>query len=74
MKFLSVCSGIDTPSVAWAPLGWQTSAVAEIDPFASHVLAHRHGASRPMFMPDPDAVQGRDRRARAAAIKAVASL
>ena len=74
MKFLSVCSGIEAASVAWAPLGWQASAVAEIDPFACHVLAHRHRASRPLFMPDPDAVQGRDRRARAAAIKAVASL
>jgi DNA (cytosine-5)-methyltransferase 1 len=42
MRFLSVCSGIEAASVAWAPLGWQASAFAEIDPFASAVLAHRY--------------------------------
>ena len=53
MRFLSVCSGIEAASVAWAPLGWQAAAVAEIDPFAFALLAARHGASRPTFMPDP---------------------
>ena len=37
LRFLSVCSGIEAASVAWAPLGWQASAVAEIDPFACPV-------------------------------------
>ena len=75
LRFLSVCSGIEAASVAWTPLGWQASAVAEIDPFACHVLTHRHRASRPLFMPDPLAVgHGPDRRSRATAIKAVAAL
>jgi len=75
MRFLSVCSGIEAASVAWHPLGWEAAAVAEIDPFACHALSHHYGASRPMFMPDPDAAtKFRDRRARGAAIKAVARL
>lgn len=75
MRFLSVCSGIEAASVAWHPLGWEAAAVAEIDPFACYALAHHLRASRPMFMPDPDAATKlRDRRARSAAIKAVAPL
>lgn len=76
MRFLSVCSGIEAASVAWAPLGWKAAALAEIEPFACAVLYHRLGASRPMFMPDPEApgLTDRDRRKRAAAIKAVAHL
>jgi len=42
MKYLSVCSGIEAASVAWAGLGWQCAAVAEIDAFACAVLAHRY--------------------------------
>lgn len=41
MRFGSVCSGIEAASVAWHPLGWECDFVAEIDPFASAVLAHR---------------------------------
>lgn len=41
LRYLSVCSGIEAASVAWEPLGWTPSAFAEIDPFASAVLAHR---------------------------------
>ena len=41
MRYISICSGIEAASVAWAGLGWQCAAVAEIDPFASAVLAHR---------------------------------
>ena len=40
MKFGSVCSGIEAASVAWEPLGWRASWVAEVDPFPSAVLAH----------------------------------
>ena len=75
MRFLSVCSGIEAASVAWHPLGWEAAAVAEIDPFACYALAHHLRASRPMFMPDPaQAAKLRDKRARSAAIKAVAPL
>ena len=41
IRYLSVCSGIEAASVAWHPLGWEPVAFAEIDPFASAVLAHR---------------------------------
>jgi DNA (cytosine-5)-methyltransferase 1 len=37
----SVCSGIEAATVAWQPLGWRAAWYAEIDPFASAVLAHR---------------------------------
>ncbi len=41
MIFGSVCSGIEAASVAWHPLGWRAAWVAEVDPFASAVLAYR---------------------------------
>ena len=41
MRYLSICSGIEAASVAWRPLGWQTAAVAEVDPFPCAVLQHR---------------------------------
>jgi site-specific DNA-cytosine methylase len=41
VKYVSLFSGIEAASVAWeAPLGWQPLAFAEIDPFASAVLAY----------------------------------
>lgn len=42
MRFLSLFSGIEAASEAWAPLGWECAGVAEIDPFACAVLAHHH--------------------------------
>lgn len=42
MKFLSVCSGIEAASVAWAPLGWEAAAFSEIEPFPCAVLAHHY--------------------------------
>ena len=42
MKYLSVCSGIEAATLAWGPLGWQAAAYAEIDRFASAVLAHHY--------------------------------
>jgi DNA (cytosine-5)-methyltransferase 1 len=76
LNFLSVCSGIEAASLAWGPLGWKAAALSEIDPFPCHVLHHRFGASRPMFMPSPDeaGLSAKDRKARAAAIRAVAKL
>lgn len=41
MKYLSLCSGIECASVAWAGLGWEPVAFSEIDPFPSSVLAAR---------------------------------
>ena len=42
MRFLSVCSGIEAASVAWAPLGWSPVAFAEIEAFPSAVLEHHY--------------------------------
>lgn len=76
LSFLSVCSGIEAASLAWEPLGWQAIGYSEIEPFPCHVLHHRFGAGRPMFMPAPDeaGLSAKDRKARAAAIRAVAKL
>ena len=75
LRYLSVCSGIEAASVAWQPLGWQLVGVAEIEPFPAHVLHHRFGASRPMFMPPPDAARNlKEQRARANAIRSVARI
>lgn len=37
----SACSGIESASLAWEPLGWTAKWFAEIDAFPSAVLAHR---------------------------------
>ena len=42
MIFLSLFSGIEAASAAWAPRGWRCAAVSEIDPKACAVLAYRH--------------------------------
>lgn len=42
MRYLSVCSGIEAASVAWAPLGWNPVAFSEIEPFPCAVLAHHY--------------------------------
>jgi DNA (cytosine-5)-methyltransferase 1 len=40
MRYLSLCSGIEAATIAWAPLGWQPAAFAENDRYCSAVLAH----------------------------------
>lgn len=42
MMFGSVCSGIEAATVAWHELGWRAAWLAEIDKFASAVLAHHY--------------------------------
>lgn len=73
MNFISGCSGIEAASVAFSPLGWEALAFAEIDPFASILLAQRWGATRPRFMPDPEAedIDAAEVTKRRAAIRAV---
>jgi len=39
LRYASVCSGVEAPSVAWEPLGWQPKWFSEIDEFPSAVLA-----------------------------------
>ena len=42
LTYGSVCSGIEAASVAWHPLGWRASWLAEIEKFPSAVLAHHY--------------------------------
>jgi DNA (cytosine-5)-methyltransferase 1 len=42
MRYLSVCSGIETATVAWHHMGWQPVAFSDIEPFPSAVLAHHY--------------------------------
>lgn len=42
MRYLSVCSGIESASVAWGPLGWKAVGFSEIEPFPCSVLQHRY--------------------------------
>ena len=44
MKYASVCSGIEAPSLAWKDLGWTPLWFSEIDPFPCAVLAHHYPA------------------------------
>ena len=40
MRYGSVCSGIESASVAWESLGWSAAWFSEVEPFPSAVLAH----------------------------------
>lgn len=42
MRYGSVCSGIEAASVAWEPLGWKASWLAEIEKFPSAVLDYHY--------------------------------
>jgi DNA (cytosine-5)-methyltransferase 1 len=42
MRYLSLFSGIEAATVAWAPLGWECAAVSEIDPFCCALLGHHY--------------------------------
>ena len=42
MRYGTVCSGIEAPSVAWHPLQWQPVFFSEIEKFPSAVLAHHY--------------------------------
>lgn len=44
MRYLSVCSGIEAATQAWAPLGWTPVAFSEIETFPCAVLAHHYPA------------------------------
>jgi len=41
IKYISVCSGIESASVAWHDMGWEPVAFSEIEPFPSEVLKIR---------------------------------
>jgi len=42
MRYATVCSGIEAPSVAAEPLGWTPVWFSEIEPFPCKVLAHHY--------------------------------
>lgn len=42
IRYLSVCSGIEAATVAWASLGWKPTAFSEIDKFASALLSYHY--------------------------------
>ena len=42
MKYLSICSGIESVGVAWHPLGFKCVGLSEIDPFRSAVLNYHY--------------------------------
>ena len=42
MKFLSICSGIESASIAWEPIGYECIGVSEIEPFRSAVLQYHY--------------------------------
>ena len=56
MNYLSLFSGMEAAHLAWFPLGWECAGVAEIEPAACQLLAHRINASRPKYLPDPSQV------------------
>jgi DNA (cytosine-5)-methyltransferase 1 len=60
IRFGSLFSGIEAASLAWQPLGWSCAWVAEIDPFASALLAARYPGVPNLgdvTRIDPDAVE-----------------
>jgi DNA (cytosine-5)-methyltransferase 1 len=42
MRYATFCSGIEAPSVAWKPLGWEPVWFSEIDKFANTILSHHY--------------------------------
>jgi DNA (cytosine-5)-methyltransferase 1 len=42
MRYLSLCSGIEAATVAWAPLGWTPVAFADIDHYCRAFLEHTY--------------------------------
>lgn len=42
MKYATVCSGIEAPSIAWHSLGWSPVWFSEIENFPAAVLAHHY--------------------------------
>lgn len=40
--YATVCSGIEAPSVAWEPLGWEPQFFSEIESFPKKVLKHHY--------------------------------
>jgi DNA (cytosine-5)-methyltransferase 1 len=78
-RYVDVCAGYSAASVAFRGFGWEPAAYAEIDPFAAAIIAHHHGGTAPLRMPDPDGPiiglepkdEAKERKRRAVAIKSI---
>ena len=42
MKYLSVCSGVESATLAWKDIGWEAGAFSEIELFPSEVLKYHY--------------------------------
>ena len=42
LRYLSVCSGIESATVAWQPFEWQAVAFSEIEPYPCALLKHHY--------------------------------
>lgn len=42
IRYATICSGIEAPSVAWKTLNWNAAWFSEIEPFPCAVLKHHH--------------------------------
>ena len=42
MRYMSLFSGIEAATVAWAPLGWAPVCFAELDPFPCARVGRAH--------------------------------
>lgn len=42
MRYGSICSGIESASAAWLPLGWECAFLSEIDRYANQVLRYHY--------------------------------
>lgn len=70
MRYGSVCSGVESASLAWVPLGWECKFVAEVEPFPCAVLQERWGATRPINMLDlKEASNDKDKKLRESWVK-----
>lgn len=76
IRYLSLFSGLEAAHLAWAPLGWECVGVAEIDPAPCAVMAARIGATRPRYMPSPNAddLTEDERDRRRAALKSLSRI
>lgn len=76
LRYLDVCSGYSAFSIGATGLDVECVGYAEIDAFPAALLGHHYGATRARYMPDPDVqdLPAKERAARIALRKAMASL
>lgn len=72
IKYGSVCSGVESATLAWHDLGWIPVFYAEVEPFPSAVLMQRFGATKPKRPLSPEAaVSGKEAKKRLAWAKEI---